>query len=150
MNALLALRPCKAFVRSTSGIHARPRKRGGGTADIIFWLAVQYSDSPTFTILKLFRAVTVGIVNASEAFMLALLSISIPLAPTNPSKTALSLENCQHPCHMNALLVSQYFCQTLSPLPLNERFVGFASMQSLCAFNFGHPCPPSKKGWWHG
>ena len=27
MNALLALRPCKAFGRSTSGIHARPRKR---------------------------------------------------------------------------------------------------------------------------
>ena len=40
---------------------ASPRKRGGGTADIIFWLAVQYSDSPTFMILKLFRAVTVGI-----------------------------------------------------------------------------------------
>ena len=42
-------------------ILASPRKRGGGTADIIFWLAVQYSDSPAFTILKLFRAVTVGI-----------------------------------------------------------------------------------------
>ena len=40
---------------------ASPRKRGGGTADIIFGLAVQYSDSPAFTILKLFRAVTVGI-----------------------------------------------------------------------------------------
>ena len=40
---------------------ASPRKRGGGTADIIFWLTVQYSDSPAFTILKLFRAVTVGI-----------------------------------------------------------------------------------------
>ena len=63
---------------------ASPRKRGGGTADIIFWLAVQYSDSPTFTILKLFRAVTVGIVNASEAFMLALLSISIPFDPHQP------------------------------------------------------------------
>ena len=33
---------------------ASPRKRGGGTADTIFWLAVQYSDSPAFTILKLF------------------------------------------------------------------------------------------------
>ena len=41
---------------------ASPRKRGGGTADTIFSLAVQYSDSPAFTILKLFRAVTVGIV----------------------------------------------------------------------------------------
>ena len=81
MNALLALRPCKAFGRSTSGIHARPRKRGGGTADKILWLAVQYSDSPAFTILKLFRAVTVGIVNALEAFMIALLSISISYAP---------------------------------------------------------------------
>ena len=40
---------------------ASPRTRGGGTADIIFWPAVQYSDSPTFMILKLFRAVTVGI-----------------------------------------------------------------------------------------
>ena len=40
---------------------ASPRKRGGGTADIIFWPAVQYSDSPAFMILKLFRAVTVGI-----------------------------------------------------------------------------------------
>ena len=66
MNALLALRPCKAFGRSTSGIHARPRKRGGGTADKILWLAVQYSDSPAFTILKLFRALTVGIVNEGD------------------------------------------------------------------------------------
>ena len=33
------------------------------TADNFFWLAVQYSDSPAFTILKLFRAVTVGIVS---------------------------------------------------------------------------------------
>ena len=41
---------------------ASPRKRGGGTADTNFSLAVQYSDSPAFTILKLFRAVTVGIV----------------------------------------------------------------------------------------
>ncbi len=70
---------------------ASPRKRGGGTANIIFGLAVQYSDSHAFTILKLFRAVTVGIVNALEAFMVALLSISISYAPTNPSKTALPL-----------------------------------------------------------
>ena len=40
---------------------ASPRKRGGGTAVKVFRLAVQYSDSPAFTILKLFRAVTVGI-----------------------------------------------------------------------------------------
>ena len=43
---------------------ASPRKRGGGTADTIFSLAVQYSDIPAFIIQKLFRAVTVGIVNA--------------------------------------------------------------------------------------
>ena len=42
---------------------ASPRKREGGTADTNFSLAVQYSDSPAFTILKLFRAVTVGIVS---------------------------------------------------------------------------------------
>ena len=49
-----------------------------------------------------------------------------PLPHTNPSKTALSLENCQHPCHMNALLVSQNVA------------------------NRQHPCLPSKKGRWHG
>ena len=48
------------------GIHASPRKRGGGTAVEVFRLAVQYSDSPAFTILKLFRAVTVGIVIAQK------------------------------------------------------------------------------------
>ena len=40
---------------------ASPRKRGSGTAVEVFRLAVQYSDSPAFTILELFRAVTVGI-----------------------------------------------------------------------------------------
>ena len=87
---------------------ASPRKRGGGTADIIFWLAVQYSDSPTFTILKLFRAVTVGIVNASEAFMLALLSISSPFDPHQPFQNRTIPRSA--PPH----------------LPLNERSVGFA------------------------
>ena len=42
-------------------VFTSPRKRGGGTAVEVFRLAVQYSDSPAFTILKLFRAVTVGI-----------------------------------------------------------------------------------------
>ena len=48
---------------STASHHvlASPRKRGGGTAVEVFQLAVQYSDSPAFTILKLSRAVTVGI-----------------------------------------------------------------------------------------
>ena len=77
---------------------ASPRKRGGGTAVEVFRLAVQYSDSPAFTILKLFRAVTVGIVNALEAFMIALLSISISYAPSSLSKTALSLALHHHPC----------------------------------------------------
>ena len=77
---------------------ASPRKRGGGTAVEVFRLAVQYSDSPAFTILKLFRAVTVGIVNALEAFMIALLSISISYAPSSLSKTTLSLALHHHPC----------------------------------------------------
>ena len=77
---------------------ASPRKRGGGTADIIFWPAVQYSDSPAFTILKLFRAVTVGIVNASEAFMLALLSISIPFDPHQPFQNRTIPRSAPHSC----------------------------------------------------
>ena len=35
-----------------------------------------------------------------------------------------------------------------TPLPFNERSVGFASVQSLWAFNFGHPCPSLVKGSW--
>ena len=49
------------YPTKTANTLASPRKRGGGTADTNFSLAVQYSDSPAFTILKLFRAVTVGI-----------------------------------------------------------------------------------------
>ena len=59
MNALLVLHT--HYPTKIATTLASPRKRGGGTADIIFWPAVQYSDSPTFMILKLFRAVTVGI-----------------------------------------------------------------------------------------
>ena len=51
------------YPTKTANTLASPRKRGGGTADTNFSLAVQYSDSPAFTILKLFRAVTVGIVS---------------------------------------------------------------------------------------
>ena len=127
MNALLVSHPCETLgvqLRASMPLYERsvgfavllpstitlayPRKRGGGTADIIFWLAVQYSDSPTFTILKLFRAVTVGIVNASEAFMLALLSISIPFDPHQPSQNRTIPSSA--PPH----------------LPLNERSVSFA------------------------
>ena len=41
---------------------------------------------------------------------------------------------------------THYPSKSTISLPFNERSVGFASMQSLWAFNFGHPCPPSKKG----
>lgn len=64
---------------------ASPRKRGGGTADTVFSLAVQYSDSPAFTILKLFRAVTVGIeINRSTIFKTSKHSQSLP--PLTPHK----------------------------------------------------------------
>ena len=65
---------------------ASPRKRGGGTADIIFSLAVQYSDSPAFTILKLFRAVTVGIeIDRSTNLKISKQSQSLPpFAPHQP------------------------------------------------------------------
>ena len=71
------------------------------------------------------------------------------LSPPSMRFSALSLENRHHHCLlMNALLVSypHYHLLSTTSLPLNERFVGFASLQSLWAFNFGHPCPPSKKG----
>ena len=117
MNALLVSHPCETLgvqLRASMPLYERsvgfavllpstitlasPRKRGGGTADIIFWLAVQYSDSPTFTILKIFRAVTVGIVNASEAFMLALLSISIPFDPHQPFQNRTIPRSAPHSC----------------------------------------------------
>ena len=53
--------PKPHYPSKTANTLASPRKRGGGTADRIFSLAAQHSDSPTFTILKVFRAVTVGI-----------------------------------------------------------------------------------------
>ena len=53
--------PKPALSLAPHHVLASPRKRGGGTAVEVFRLAVQYSDSPAFTILKLFRAVTVGI-----------------------------------------------------------------------------------------
>ena len=53
--------PNPALSLAPHHVLASPRKRGGGTAVEVFRLAVQYSDSPAFTILKLFRAVTVGI-----------------------------------------------------------------------------------------
>ena len=66
---------------------ASPRKRGGGTADKNLWLAVQYSDSPAFTILSR---------DGGDC------------SPSAPSLrfSALSHENRQHPfLKMNALFV---------------------------------------------
>ena len=52
----------------------------------------------------------------------------VGIAPSPPSIrfSALSLENRQHSCHMNALL--------------------FRILAKLWAFNFGHPCPSLVKG----
>ena len=64
MNALLALRPCKAFGRSTSGIHARPLSKGGGLTArhklllCCFLLAI----CPPFLYCKLFCRQDGGIV----------------------------------------------------------------------------------------
>ena len=110
---------------------ASPRKRGGGTADIIFWLAVQYSDSPTFTILKLFRAVTVGIVNASEAFMLALLSISISFDPHQPSPNRTIPSSAPHSC-----LPCQR--EVLSPEKIRATTGGIASRCTECCHSPNH------------
>ena len=62
---------CKAFGRSTSSIHARPRKR------VRFCCSVKPSQ-------------LCGDVNALVVFMVVLLSIPIPSHRTTPSKTALS------------------------------------------------------------
>ena len=64
MNALLALRPCKASGRSTSGIHARPLSKGGGLTAMhklllcCFLLAI----CPPFLYCKLFCCQDGGIV----------------------------------------------------------------------------------------
>ena len=128
---------------------ASPRKRGGGTADIIFWLAVQYSDSPAFTILKLFRAVTVGIVNASEAFMLALLSISISFDPHQPSQNRTIPRKLPTPSPYERS-VCFASCKTLgvqlrASMPLYERSVCFASLRNSGRSTSGiHTRPLSK------
>ena len=69
--------PKTHYPSKTTNTLASPRKRGGGTADIIFRLAVQYSDSPAFAIQKQFRAVTVGIVIAQKLF--SLIALVFPL-----------------------------------------------------------------------
>ena len=109
---------------------ASPRKRGGGTADIIFSLAVQYSDSPAFTILKLFRAVTVGIeIDRSTNLKISKQSQSLRPSPhTNPFKTALSLafRNTNICMHLYA------FTSALS----HSLFVGERACSSRCT----NPC----------
>ena len=102
---------------------ASPRKRGGGTANIIFWLAVQYSDSPAFMIQKLFRAVTVGIeINRETIFKISEHSQFIPhLAPHQP------FQNRTIPLAFRRVSV----CVCLH---------GFASMQNFGHTRLRHPC----------
>ena len=59
MNALLALRPCKALGRSTSGIHARPlskvrccrpKKFGRLPEGLLFYRTLSVSQTPPLTI----------------------------------------------------------------------------------------------------
>ena len=58
MNALLALHPCKAFGRSTSGIHARPRKRVRFCCSVkpsqLWWALL-----PIRTINEIFRTIPI-------------------------------------------------------------------------------------------
>ena len=91
--------------RSTSGVHARP-------------LSKVRCCRP-----KKFGRLPKGLppVAPNTAIPTTLLKAHHAFRHTNPPKTALSLENCQHTCHMNALFV-------LRPAKLR-------------AFNFGHPCP---------
>ena len=153
---------------------ASPRKRGGGTAVEVFRLAVQYSDSPAFTILKLFRAVTVGIVNALEAFMIALLSISISFTLRQPfPKPHYPLALHYHTCLLvkggglngttqtlilllSALRYANHFyvanflpsrrrdCLTSAPLPPHQPFQNHF-FSLLCTITLASP----RKGRWH-
>ena len=121
MNALLALHPCKAFGRSTSGIHARPRKR------VRFCCSVKPSQLwwgllPIRTINEIFRTIPITklaslvkgrwIDGKAQALILLLSVCDTPTFfiyqtflpsrrrdchSTNPPKTALSLENRPHP-----------------------------------------------------
>ena len=106
------------------------------------------------TITLAFRSAIVCVCLYGFAFKLSHLAfrrargLPLPLHRTFPFPQPLQKDNNPSPriTSQNRTIP----CFTPSPLPLNERFVGFASMQSLWAFNFGHPCPPSKKGRWHG
>ena len=53
----------------------------------------------------------------------------------------------QRPHHPTATAFPHYplLCTIFLPY---ERSIGFASVQSLWAFNFGHPCPSLVKGRW--
>ena len=91
MNALLVSHyPSKSTITLAS-----PRKRGGGTAVEFFRLAVQYSDSLTFMILKQFQAVTVGI-EIDRSTTLKILSFN------NPH------HNCLAVVFLNALVLSLF------------------------------------------
>ena len=104
---------------------ASPRKRGGGTAVDVFRYAVQYSDNPAFTILKLFLAVTVGIAPPSAPSMrFSALSHSLFVGRgACPSR-------CTEPFHPHNHCKSTTIPRkSPSPLPLYECSVCFASLQ---------------------
>ena len=114
-----------------------PLSKGGGLTarHKLLLCCVLLATRPPFLFAKLFCRQDGGIATP-------------PLAHTNPPKTALSLSLFVMPTSVCTYILSHphYPLLSTTSLPLNERFVGFASLQSLWAFNFGHPCPPSKKG----
>ena len=61
---------------------ASPRKRGGGTADVSFGIAVQYSDNTTFIINETISSRDGGDCVCLEVLRIVLLSISIPTVLT--------------------------------------------------------------------
>ncbi len=123
MNALLALRPCKAFGRSTSGIHARPRKR------VRFCCSVKPSQLwwglfPSRTINEIFRTIPLAFRRARVCVcFFGFASVrnfghtrlrhpclarssrcTEPLHSHNHCKRTTILCLALHSCHMNALL----------------------------------------------
>ena len=98
MNALLALRPCKAFGRSTSGIHARPRKR------VRFCCSVKPSQLwwgllPIRTINEIFRTIPLAFRRVSICVCLVgFASIAIVVVCGRCVLHRLFATTCKHPC----------------------------------------------------
>ena len=132
MNALLALRPCKAFGRSTSGIHARPLSKGGGLTArhklllCCFLLAI----CPSFLYCKLFCRQDGGIALHPPILRSPqpLQKNDNPSPHTNPPKTALSL--AFH--NANIYIYLYAFTSALS----HSLFVGERARPSRCT----NPC----------